>query len=62
MLGEHSVTAMELEVTGWMGMGAAHTTPVHSQGCRALSGIPPSLQEDVGTQGHTHLPLFLLPM
>lgn len=36
-----------------MGLGAAQTTPVHSQGGKALGK---ALQEDVGTQGHTHLP------
>lgn len=53
-----TVSVMELEVTGWMGLGAAQTTPVDSQGGKALSGIPLSLQEDVGTQGHTHLPFY----
>lgn len=46
---------------GWRGLGAAQTTPEHSQGCKALSGVPLSLEEDVGDSG-LHTPPFLLPM
>lgn len=56
MLGEQ---LEELEVTGWRGLGAAQTTSVHCQGCKALSGI--LLEEDVGDSG-LHTPPFLLPM